>query len=513
MELARVVATSAALAATRSRTRKVELLVDVLTDLGDADLPAGVSFLSGQPRQDRLEVGWATVHGLEVPPAPAATLTVADVDDALEQVVAAEGTGSVGRRRDVLTGLLGRATAEEQDWLRRLLLRELRQGANEGIVVKAVAEAVEVPETAVRRALMLSGSLAAVVAAARAGGVAALDAVGLEVGRPLRPMLASPAGDLDTAFADWGTVVVEAKLDGARVQVHRDGDDVLVVTRNGNVITDRLPEAVAAARACDAQRLVLDGEAIALDADGTPLPFQTTMSRFGREHGDETDAASLPLTIAFFDVLHADGDTLDLPLAERLAVLDRVVPEAHRVERVTTDDVEVARTFLDDVLRRRHEGVMCKDPSAPYAAGRRGTAWRKLKPTHTLDLVVLAAEWGSGRRRGWLSNLHLGCLDTETGEHVMLGKTFKGLTDAMLAWQTERLQELEVRRTRQTVFVRPELVVEVELDGVVTSPRYPAGMALRFARVKAHRPDRDPASVDTLAMLRAIHAGDLRPTV
>jgi DNA ligase 1 len=505
-ELARV---SREVAATRSRTRKLELLAATVARLDDAELDAGIAFLTGEPRQERLEVGWATVAALEAPAADEETLEVAAVDDAFARIAETTGPGSQAARRELLTALLARATAEEQQHLRGLLLRELRQGALAGLVTQAIARATGASEVAVRRAAMLRADLGDVARAARAGGDEALARFRLELFRPLQPMLAQSSGDLGALD---GPTVVDVKLDGARVQVHRDDDDVRVYTRNLRDVTARVPEVVAAARRLGLRRGVLDGEAIVLRPDGRPEPFQVTMARFSTDD-PEAAAAAPPLTVAFFDVLHADGeDVLDLPLARRLAVLDDVVPPDLRVERIVTASADEARAFLRDTLDAGHEGVMLKDPDAVYEAGRRGVGWRKVKPVHTLDLVVLAAEWGSGRRRGWLSNLHLGARDPDGG-FVMLGKTFKGLTDETLAWQTDRLLALEERRTRGTVHVRPELVVEIAFDGVQTSPRYPGGVTLRFARVKGYRPDKLPAEADTIDTVRDIHAGRRRPAV
>lgn len=514
MLLAEVVEVSSAVGATRSRNRKTALLADLLADAAGPDLPIVVAFLAGEPRQDRLAVGWSTVADLDVPPATAPTLTLADVDALLDAVAGVSGGGSRAARDHLLRDLFGRATELEQQYLRSLLLREVRQGALAGVMVAAVARAADVEEAAVRRAVMLSGNLAGVAAEALAGGAEALASYRLELFRPVEPMLASTTADVAAALSDLGTARVEAKLDGARVQVHRVGDEVRVYTRNLRDVTAQLPDVVAAARGVAAERVVLDGEAIALRKDGRPLPFQVTMGRFG----SEADAASggvraaVPLAVRFFDVLHLDGDdVLDRPLRERGGALSEAVPAELVIDHVHVDNAGGARDFLARTLDAGHEGVMVKDLDAPYEAGRRGRAWQKVKPAHTLDLVVLAAEWGSGRRRGWLSNLHLGAHEPATGEFVMLGKTFKGLTDAMLAWQTERLLELETARHRHVVEVRPELVVEIALDGVQTSPRYPAGMALRFARVKGYRPDKRPADADTVATVRAVHEGRRRP--
>jgi DNA ligase 1 len=511
VELARIVQVSAEVTATRKRTVKLELLADALRELTDEELPIGVAFLSGEPRQPRLDLGWGAISSVEVPPAEMPSLSLSDVDDTLQRIADVPGgTGSRTKRLDLLGVLLGQATEDEQAWLRSLILRELRQGALAGLLVGAIARAFDVPERAVRRAAMLSGDLRATAILAATGGEPALDTVRLQVGVGIEPMLASTAGGVAEAMEGAGTVAIDTKLDGARVQVHRDGDQVRVFTRTLHDVTHRVPEAVAAGLALDATAAVLDGEAIAFDEDGRPRPFQETMQRFGRERPVEEGVTELPLTVRFFDVLHVDGrDLIDLPLTERLSVLDRLVAAPDRIDRIHTDDVEVARGFLRDVLAAGHEGVMVKDLDAPYEAGRRGAGWRKVKPVHTLDLVVLAAEWGSGRRRGWLSNLHLGARDG--GGFVMLGKTFKGLTDETLAWQTEALLERETHRDGHVLHVRPELVVEVAFDGLVRSTRYPGGLALRFARVRGYRADKPATQADTLDAVRAIHAGERLP--
>jgi DNA ligase-1 len=478
-------AVSHAVGETRSRTRKAELLGGALKELEPAEVEAGVAYLSGELRQRRTGVGWASLRDLP-PPAAEPALRIGEVDAALERIAALSGPGSQGERRAALADLFGRATAAEQSFLGSLLAGELRQGALAGVMADAVAAATGIPRAAVDRATMLRGD-------ARAG----LAAFGLEVGRPLGPMLASPATSLEAAMARVGEAAVDWKLDGVRVQVHRDGDAVAVFSRSLDDLTARLPEVVAAARELPARRVVLDGEALALRADGRPEPFQVTSSRI---------AAGAPgIAPVLFDVLHLDGDDLlDAPMSERAEALAATVPEALRVPRVVTGDAAVAQAHLDAALAAGHEGVVVKALDAPYAAGRRGAGWLKVKPRHTLDLVVLAAEWGHGRRTGWLSNLHLGARAGDGEGFVMLGKTFKGLTDAMLAWQTERLQELEVRRRGIVVEVRPELVVEVAFDGVQVSPRYPGGVALRFARVLRYREDKRPEEADDLAAVLAL---------
>jgi ATP-dependent DNA ligase I len=503
-----LVETSEAVAAQPARLGKVARLAERLAALGPGEVAPGVAMLAGEPRQGRLGVGWASLRELP-PPAPAPTLTVADVDAALDALAAASGPGSQGARRALLDGLMGRATEAEQGFLRRLLLGELRHGALEGVMVDAVARAAAVPVAEVRRALMLRGDLGAVAELAMTSGREGLAGVGLQVGRPIQPMLAQPAPDIASALARIAPAAVEWKLDGARIQVHRDGGEVGVFTRSLDDVTARLPEVVEAALALPARSAVLDGEVIALRPDGRPHPFQVTASRVGSSVGVEGGRARLPLTPALFDLLHLDGeDLLDRPGAERMAALDALVPEALRVPRTRAEDAEAAAAVLEAALARGHEGVMVKSLEASYAAGRRGGGWLKVKPRHTLDLVVLAAEWGHGRRRGTLSNLHLGARGPDGG-FVMLGKTFKGLTDAMLAWQTERFLELEVAREAHVVHVRPQLVVEIAFDGVQRSSRYPGGVALRFARVLRYRPDKSPAEADTLDAVRALGAATL----
>lgn len=502
MLLERLVEASARVAGTRSRTAKVAELASVLTEAAPDEIETVVGLLAGEPRQGRIGVGWASVASVETVPSPEASITVGEVDALLDALAGMTGAGSQGARRDALTALFERATEREQEFLTAALTGGVRQGALEGLMAEAVAVAAAVRPDQVRRALMLGGSLPATAVLALAGGAEALASVHLEVLRPIRPMLAATATDAAAAVAELGEVIVDWKLDGARIQVHRAGQVVRVFTRNLNDVTERLPEVVSLVGGLPVASVVLDGESLALDEDGAPRTFATTMSRFGADDADGA-VALLPF---FFDILHLDGeDLVDLPLVDRLAMLDRIVPAAHRIPRRHVTTPEAADAVLDAAVTAGHEGVMLKGVDSVYEAGRRGSAWRKVKPVHTLDLVVLAAEWGHGRRTGWLSNLHLGCRDPETGDFVMLGKTFKGLTDAMLEWQTERLLELEERRTAHTVFVRPELVVEVALDGLVASPRYPAGMALRFARVRAHRPDKDASEVDSLDIVRSLY--------
>lgn len=504
MRLGEIVRLWAQVSGSASRLTKIDHLSGCLRRLDPAETTPAVAYLTGELPQRQIGVGWAALRDLP-DPAGEASLSILDVDTALAAVGGCRGPGSQAEHRRLLADLFGRADADEQRFLRALLLGELRQGAGEGVMVDAVARAASVPAASVRRALLLRGDLRAVAVTALTDGAAGLATFRLRVGRPLRPMLAQPAPDVAAALDRISPAAVEEKLDGIRVQVHRDGSEVAVFTRSLDDITGRVPEVVAFARSLPVHAAVLDGELLALRDDGRPHPFQVTAGRVGSRSAGTTD---VPLSPVLFDALHLDGtDLLDLPGAERFAALARAVPDERTlIRRVVTDDVRVAADFLAETLRRGHEGVVVKSLTTGYEAGRRGGGWLKVKPRHTLDLVVLAAEWGHGRRGGWLSNLHLGARDP-AGGFVMLGKTFKGLTDAMLAWQTERLVELATSPTdRWVVRVRPELVVEVAFDGVQTSPRYPAGLALRFARVVAHRPDKSAAEADTIDTVRAIHA-------
>ena len=506
MLLADVVETSNAVASTSSRSLKIDLLAACLRRLDPAEAAVGVAYLSGQLRQRQIGVGWASLRDATAP-ATSPTLTLLEVDKALDAIGRLTGRDSQAQRRQQLASLLARATSHEQSFLQRLLIGELRQGALEGIILDALARAIDAPADDVRRAFFLAGDLGAVAEAARRDGAAALSTFQLHVGRPVQPMLAQTASSVEAALARVSPAAIEWKLDGARVQIHRLGSDVRVFTRSLDDVTARVPELVEAALALPAQKLILDGETIALRTDGRPHPFQVTGSRFGSRLDVERLRRSLPLTLFLFDVLHLDGqDLIDQPARERSSALAFVVPERHRVPRLVTNDADAATSFLADTIARGHEGVVVKSLEAPYEAGRRGASWIKVKPVHTLDLVILAAEWGHGRRRGVLSNLHLGARDPASGGLVMLGKTFKGLTDEMLAWQTQRLLELERDRDAWTVYVHPELVAEIAFDGVQRSPRYPGGVALRFARVVRYRTDKGPEDADTLDMVRALGA-------
>ncbi|CAM3384826.1 ATP-dependent DNA ligase [Mycobacterium colombiense] len=509
MLLIDVATTSTDVGSTSSRLTKVARIAGLLTRAApDAAVVAViVSWLSGELRQRQIGVGWAALRS-RPPPATDPSLTVAGVDAAFSEIGAVSGKGAQARRAALLDALFAAATDTEQTFLVRLLGGELRQGALAGIMTDAVAKAAGIPPAAVQRAAMLGGDLPAVAAAALSGAASALDAFTLRVGRPVGPMLAQTAtGVADAIERHGGPTMFEAKLDGARVQIHRAGDEVTVYTRSLDDVTARLPEVVEATLALPVDNLIADGEAIALRPDNRPHRFQVTASRFGRSVDIVAALAAQRLSVFFFDILHRDGvDLIDAPTTERLAALDALVPPAQRVDRLLTADPAQAGAFLDATLAAGHEGVMAKAPGAPYAAGRRGAGWLKVKPVHTLDLVVLAVEWGSGRRRGKLSNIHLGARDPAGGEFIMVGKTFKGMTDAMLDWQTARFSELAVGGTDgYVVRVRPEQVVEIALDGVQKSSRYPGGLALRFARVVRYRDDKGPAEADTIDAVRALY--------
>jgi ATP-dependent DNA ligase I len=509
MRLAEIALTSTEVGSTSSRRAKVERLSACLAALTPGEVPIAVAYLSGTLPQGSIGVGWASIKDVPAAAIPPPTLELLEADAILRHVGGLSGAGSQAARRDALHDLFARATEPEQAFLRGMLTGEIRQGALEGVMVDAVARAADLPVREIRRAAMLAGDLGTVAAAALAGGSEALGTFRLSPLTPIQPMLAQSAEDVPAAFARVRPAAVEWKIDGARIQIHRLGDEVRVFTRTLADVTERVPEIVEAMGRLDVEAAVLDAEAVALREDGRPRAFGVTMSRFG----SRTRAAleelreDIPLRAMVFDVLHLDGgDLIDLPASERFAELEARLPQDLRVPRIITDDEGEADRFLDDALERGHEGVMVKALDAPYEAGRRGAGWLKVKRAHTLDLVVLAAEWGHGRRRGWLSNLHLGARDPTSGGFVMLGKTFKGMTDEVLAWQTERLQEIETHRDGTTVYVRPELVVEVAFDGLQPSTRYAGGVALRFARIKGYRPDKRATDADTIETVRAIHA-------
>ena len=498
-KFAAVVDASTEVASTRSRRSKITTIAALLQELRPDELTIAIGFLTGEPRQGKIGVGWATIRDSQSAPSPSPSLTVHDIDDELTALQATTGGQSVAARRARLTALFARATEPEVDFLRRLIIGELRQGALDGIMADAIARANDVAIDAVRRAAMLTGSLGEVAVIARTGGEPALGAVRLTLFQPLLPMLAGSSPSAAEAIAACGRSSVEFKLDGARIQVHRAGDNVRIYTRNLNEVTARLPTVVAAALAVDARQFIFDGEVLGFFDDDRPHAFQDTMSHFSTD----VPATRPSLVPFFFDCLHADGvDYLDQPLHARIEVLDRIAP-GRGIRRVITESPDVAQSFLDESIAAGHEGVMVKAHDSRYEAGRRGQSWRKVKPVHTFDLVVLAAEWGHGRRRGWLSNLHLGAR-ADDGSFVMVGKTFKGLTDELLRWQTDALLALERSRDGIVVYVQPELVVEIALDGVQTSRRYSGGVAMRFARVRRYRSDKSPSEADSIDSLRAL---------
>ncbi|MER6350338.1 ATP-dependent DNA ligase [Streptomyces sp. NPDC001634] len=507
MLLTRLARVSQEVAATSARSRKIALLGELFRDADADDVPIVIPYLAGRLPQGRLGIGWKLLNQ-QVPPAVEPTLTVRDVDTRLTRIGAVTGPGSQAERKRLVGELLAAATADEQRFLLGLLTGEVRQGALDALAAEGLAEATGTPPADVRRAVMLAGSLQTVARALLADGPAALDRFRLTVGRPVLPMLAQTASSVAEAVGKLGACAVEEKLDGIRVQVHRDGNDVRIHTRTLDDITDRLPELTSAALELQGERFILDGEVISFDEDGRPRSFQETAGRVGSRVDVATAAAAVPVSPVFFDALSVDGrDLLDLPFTDRHAELARLVPAPMRVRRTLVrgpEDVAAAEVFLAETLQRGHEGVVVKALDAPYGAGRRGASWLKVKPVHTLDLVVLAAEWGHGRRTGKLSNLHLGAR-TPDGSFAMLGKTFKGMTDAMLSWQTERLKELAVDDNGWVVTVRPELVVEIAYDGLQRSTRYPAGVTLRFARVVRYREDKRPEEADTVDTLLAAH--------
>ena len=506
MKLAELVHASASVAATSGRLEKISRLAALLSQLGPDEVPIAIGFLTGWPRQGRIGVGWAAVASArEQDAASTPTLELLDIDRAFDELQSVKGKGSGARRMGLLGELFARATADEQQFLSALAIGEVRQGALEGVLLEAVAKAGGLPADRVRRAAMLAGDLGTVATAALSDDrEAALAAFQLELFRPVQPMLADSAPTVEEALQATGPVALEWKLDGARIQVHRRDDRVAVYSRNLNDVTAAVPEVVDAVRALPARELILDGEVIALAPDGRPFPFQITMRRFGRRLDIDALRAERPLSPFFFDMLWCDGvDLLDRPLSERLDRLDAVITSELKIPRVVTANVTEAIRFQEGALERGHEGVMVKTLAAPYAAGRRGSAWLKVKTARTLDLVVLAVEWGSGRRHGWLSNLHLGARDPATGSFVMLGKTFKGMTDEILEWQTRELLARETGRGDHVVHVRPELVVEIAFNEVQRSSHYPGGVALRFARVKGYRPDKSASEADTIDAVRA----------
>ncbi len=510
--LADLVTTSQQVAGTSGRLAKVAALATLLRRLEPDEIEIAVAYLSGETRQGKLGLGYAALRDARDGGEPRGDpLALTEVDAALERLRATTGKGSAGARAEQLGALFARAGADERDFLARLIVGELRQGALEGVMLDAIASAAGLPAADVRRAAMYAGGLAAVAKAALTEGAAGLARFAIQLLRPVQPMLATPADDVAGALASFGTAALEWKLDGARVQVHKAGDEVRVFTRNLNDVTAAVPEVVEAVRALPARELILDGETIALAANGAPQPFQVTMRRFGRKLEVDRLRTELPLAVFFFDCLRCDGDDLvDRPARERFAALGEVAPASIVIPRIVTSDVAEGEAFLAGAFAAGHEGIMAKAPDAPYEAGRRGASWLKIKRAHTLDLVVLAAEWGSGRREGWLSNLHLGARDPRTGGYVMLGKTFKGLTDETLEWQTAAFLARETGREGHVVHVRPEIVAEIAFNDLQASPHYPGGLALRFARLKRYRPDKTAAEADTIDTVRALYDAQAR---
>jgi DNA ligase-1 len=508
--LATLVSASDAAVQTSSRRAKRDAIAACLRAATPDEVEIAVAYLSGEIRQGRIGIGYATLAAQRGAPAADARLSLLDVDAALDQIAATTGKGSAASRSAQLRALFERATAAEQDFLIRLLVGELRQGALEGVMLDAIAAAAELPAADVRRAAMFTGSAGLVARMALTEGAAALARFAIALQRPVQPMLATPAEDIAAAMAQLGTAAIEWKVDGARVQVHKSADAVRVYTRNLNDVTASAPEIVEAVQALPAAELILDGEAVALLPGGGPQPFQVTMRRFGRKLDVERLRAELPLAVYFFDCLYRDGLPLtDQPAQQRFDALSAALPAPLVIPRLITADTAAAEAFYADALARGHEGVMAKALDSRYEAGSRGASWLKVKRVHTLDLVVLAAEWGHGRRRGWLSNLHLGARDPDAtgaaGAWVMLGKTFKGMTDTLLEWQTAELLARETHRDAYTVHVRPELVVEIAFNDIQASPQYPGGLALRFARVKGYRPDKRPDEADTIGTVRALY--------
>ena len=506
--LAHLVATSQRVAATSARLAKVRELAGFLQTLPPGEVDTAVHYLSGELPQGRLGVGYSSLEPAALAPAAAdPSLSLSDVDARFALLPGIKGAGAAVRRMELLRDLWSRATPAEREFLARLLLGELRQGALGGVMVDAIAAAAELPVSAVRRAAMYARSLGAVAHAALDGGRDALDKFQLELFSPIAPMLAQTAADVSAALLELeGEAAFEWKMDGARIQVHKAAEDVRIYTRGLNEVGAAIPEIVEAVRRLAEHTVVLDGEAIAFDASGRPHPFQITMRRFGRKLNVAALREQLPIGAFFFDCLRQGQDSLaDRPTVERVEALARIVPSDMRMPRLVTSSAAQASAFYDAALAAGHEGLMAKSPRAPYEAGNRGASWLKIKRAHTLDLIVLAAEWGHGRRTGKLSNLHLGALDTQTGGYVMLGKTFKGLTDIMLDWQTRELLAREVRRDPGTVYVRPELVVEIAFSDLQASPRYPGGLALRLARVKRYRDDKQARDADTMESVRRIY--------
>ncbi len=506
MKLHDLVQLTGRIRATPRKNEKITLIADFLKQTAGSETALCALYLTGTLPQGRIGVGGRSIGiALSVASAPDSSLTLQEVDACFQRMADDKGAGSAGRKMAALQGLLQRADPDERRFLADLLMGELRQGALEGLVLEATAKAADLPPSEVRQAMMFSGKIGEVARVALEDGKGGLQRFSLRLFSPIAPMLAQTADTIVEALERLGPAAFEFKLDGARIQIHKGGARVQIFTRQLQEVTDRLPEIVEWTRALPVAEIVLEGEVIALRPNGTPQPFQLTMRRFGRIKNVEAMRREIPITPFIFDCLYREGASLlPLPYRKRFERLSEVIPLNARIPRIVTGDRAAAERFHREALEAGHEGLMAKGLEAHYTAGQRGSHWLKLKTAKTLDLVVLAAEWGNGRRSGWLSNLHLGARDPESGQFIMLGKTFKGLTDEVLAWQTERFLSIETGRDEWTITVRPELVVEIAFSDIQASPRYPAGMALRFARVKRYRPDKPAAEADTIETVREI---------
>lgn len=505
MLVAQLVETSRAIAATTKRLQKTDLLAALLRQLQPEEVETAVAFLSGGTRQGRVGIGYAAIRDAQGRAADQPTLQIMDVDRMLEQLSAVQGAGADRNRRELLNRLFSLATEKEQHFLTGLLGGELRQGALEGIMLDALAKASGIGIDRIRRAAMMGGGVAAVASKALTEGEAGLHAFDIQLFRPVEPMLAQTAEDVTDAIDQLGETALEYKFDGARVQAHKSGNDVRIYSRQQNDVSAAIPEIVEAVRALPAHDLILDGEVLSLDNEGRALPFQISMRRFGRKVNIGQIVDELPMSQFWFDLLFLNGGSLiDEPQSRRFAELGRLAPAATLVPHLVTADAAQAEDFLREALSRGNEGVMAKSPNAGYVAGARGQSWLKVKQARTLDLVILAAEWGNGRRKGWLSNLHLGARDTEKGGFAMLGKTFKGLTDEMLAWQTQEFLKIEIARDQYTVYLEPKIVAEIAFNEIQVSSRYVSGLALRFARVKRYRPDKTADQADTFGTVKKL---------
>lgn len=506
MLLADVVETSQRITSTSKRLEKIDLLSGLLKRLNPEEVEVAVAFLSGTTRQGRIGIGYATLRAAVGPPAAAASIQILAVDHLLDELSKVRGSGSEARKRELLGSIFGRATEGEQKFLAGLLVGELRQGALEGVMLEALAKASRIDVERIRRAAMMGGGSASIARAAMQQGEASLTQFDIQLFRPVQPMLAQTAEDVSEALTELGgEAALEYKFDGARVQAHKSGDEVKIYSRGANDVSAAVPEIVTAVRALPARELILDGEVLGIDAAGRPLPFQISMRRFGRKANAGQIENELPMTPFWFDLLYLNGgSTVDAAQAQRFRELSGLVPTGNLVPYLATAGHDAAENFLHQALSQGHEGLMVKARNAPYAAGSRGQSWLKIKQARTLDLVILAAEWGNGRRQGWLSNLHLGARDAEKGRFAMLGKTFKGLTDEMLAWQTAELQKIEIARDKYTVYVEPKLVAEIAFNEIQISARYISGLALRFARVKRYRPDKSAADSDTFQTVQKL---------